>query len=60
MEQDVITMHDIFLFEKTSVGQNGQVHGRFRATGIRPKCSQHLVASGFPLPAEMFEHLSTV
>src|SRR3990170_4978398 len=38
MEQDVITMQDIFLFERTGLTREGKVTGRFRATGIRPKC----------------------
>jgi pilus assembly protein CpaF len=60
MERDVITMQDIFLFEKTGVREDGKVIGRFRATGIRPKCAERLAASGHQLPAEMFEHLKTV
>src|SRR5829696_5813798 len=38
MEGGDITMQDIFLFERAGVGQDGKVRGRFRATGIRPKC----------------------
>ena len=60
MEQDVITMHEIFTFERTGMGENGAVKGRFKATGIRPKCSPHLVASGVPLPMEMFEHVKAI
>jgi pilus assembly protein CpaF len=60
MERDVITMQDIFVFERTGVGENGRVSGRFRATGIRPKCSDRLAASGVRLPTEMFEHTKVV
>jgi pilus assembly protein CpaF len=60
MEQDVITMQDIFLFDRTGVGKEGKVLGRFRATGIRPKCSSQLESSGFPLPIDMFEHTHMV
>jgi len=60
MESDVITMQDIFLFEKTGVGPAGKVIGRFRATGIRPKCSDKLAAAGHPLPMDMFEHMQAV
>src|SRR5205085_513876 len=38
MEQDVITMQDIFVFERTGLTTEGKVTGRFRATGVRPKC----------------------
>jgi len=55
MEGDVITMQEIFLFEKLGVGPEGRVIGRFRATGVRPKCGERLRASGVHLPADMFE-----
>ena len=60
MENDVITMQDIFVFERTGVATNGKVVGRFRATGIRPKCSDRLASSGRPLAAGMFEHVQQV
>ena len=60
MEGDVITMQDIFLFERTGVTAEGKVTGRFRATGIRPKCSERLAASGMRLPMDMFEHVKAV
>jgi pilus assembly protein CpaF len=56
MEQDVITMQDIYLFEKTGLMPDGRVTGVFKATGIRPKCSQQLVTAGFKMSPEMFEH----
>jgi pilus assembly protein CpaF len=60
MEGEVITMQDIFLFEKTGLRPDGKVSGRFRATGIRPKCSDRLAQAGFRLPADMFEHTKVV
>jgi len=60
MEGEVITMQEIFLFEKTGVTPNGGVIGRFRATGIRPKCSERLAASGVQLPMDMFEHVKVI
>jgi pilus assembly protein CpaF len=60
MERDMITMQDLFVFEKMGIGENGTVRGRFRATGIRPRCAERLAASGIHLPAEMFEHVKTV
>ena len=56
MEQDVITMQDIFLFDRTGLLPDGTVTGLFRATGIRPKCSAALAMAGFATPPEMFEH----
>jgi pilus assembly protein CpaF len=60
MERDVITMQDLFVFDKTGLGDDGRVKGRFRATGIRPKCSERLAAAGIHLPTEMFEHTRVV
>ncbi len=60
MEGDVITMQEIFLFEKLGMTQDGKVIGRFRATGVRPKCCERLRASGIHLPADMFEGVTEV
>jgi pilus assembly protein CpaF len=60
MEGDIITMQEIFLFEKVGVTQDGKVIGRFRATGVRPKCCERLRASGIHMPADMFEGVTEV
>ena len=60
MEGDVITMQEIFVFEKLGVTQEGRVLGRFRATGVRPKCAERLRASGIHLPPDMFEGVTEV
>jgi len=60
MEGDVITMQDIFVFERTGLSPAGKVTGRFRATGIRPKCSERITSSGLQLPVQLFEHIQPV
>jgi pilus assembly protein CpaF len=55
MEGDVITMQDIFVFEKRGIGEKGEVLGQFLATGIRPKFAERLAVAGIQLPAKMFE-----
>jgi pilus assembly protein CpaF len=55
MEGDIISMQEIFSFEKMGVTQEGKVIGRFRASGVRPKACERLKASGVTLPADMFE-----
>ncbi len=60
MEGDVITTQEIFLFERTGIGEDGKVKGNFRATGIRPKCADRIVASGKTLTPGMFEHIKAV
>jgi pilus assembly protein CpaF len=60
MEGEVISMHDIFIFERDGVRPDGGVVGRFRATGVRPKCSDRLAAAGTRLAASLFEHVQPV
>ncbi len=60
MEGDVITMQEIYLFEKVGVTHDGKVIGRFRATGVRPKCCERLKASGIHVPPDMFEGVTEV
>jgi pilus assembly protein CpaF len=60
MEGEVLTTQDIFIYEKAGIGEDGRVRGRFRATGIRPKCSERILASGRTLPSDMFEHVTAV
>ena len=55
MEGDIITMQEIFVFERLGISPEGKVLGRFRATGVRPKVAERLKASGIHLPTEMFE-----
>ncbi|MGH9539535.1 MAG: CpaF family protein, partial [Terriglobales bacterium] len=55
MEDDVVSMQDVFVFEKQGVGPDGRVLGTFSPTGIRPKFAEKLKASGIPVPASMFE-----
>ncbi len=55
MEGELVTTQDLFFFEKTRIGENGSVKGRFRATGIRPKFSERLLAAGIQLPPSLFQ-----
>lgn len=56
MEENVVSMHEIFVFNKKGIGPDGRVIGAFQATGIRPKFLEQLRISGIYLPAELFEH----
>jgi pilus assembly protein CpaF len=60
MEGDVITMQEIFLFEKVGVTEDGKVIGRFRATGVRPKVCEKLKTAGVHMAADMFEGVTEV
>ncbi len=60
MEGDIITMQEIFRFDKLGLGQDGKVLGRFVATGVRPKVCERLRAAGVQLPADMFDGVMEV
>jgi pilus assembly protein CpaF len=51
MEGEMITMQEIFMFERTGVDSIGKVIGRFRSTGIRPRFAERLKQYGMQLPA---------
>ncbi|MBA3317875.1 MAG: CpaF family protein [Gemmatimonadales bacterium] len=56
MEGDVITMQDIFSYER--LGMDGdKVLGRFRASGIRPRFSDRLKSFGIDLSSLLFSNL---
>ncbi len=54
MEGDVTTMQEIFRFRQTGVSADGQVQGKFEATGIRPRFIDQLAAHGINLSADLF------
>jgi pilus assembly protein CpaF len=56
MEEDVVSMQDIFVFEKHGISPDGRVLGTFTATGIRPKFADKLTASGISVPGSYFDH----
>jgi pilus assembly protein CpaF len=54
MEGDVVTMQEIFRFRQTGISPDGQVLGKFEATGIRPKFIEQVMAHGVTLSADLF------
>jgi pilus assembly protein CpaF len=57
MEGEVITMQDIFVYEREGIGAHDKVLGRFRATGIRPRFSDRLKSYGIDLSSLLFSNL---
>jgi pilus assembly protein CpaF len=53
---DVISMQDIFLFERDGIGPGGKVKGKFRSTGVVPKFGDKFKILGFPLPVGLLDH----
>ena len=60
MEDEVVSMQDVFVFDKKGVSQDGHTLGTFTAAGIRPKFADKLTASGISFPANFFEHVVTI
>ncbi len=54
MEGPIVTMQDLYVFERQGYDEKNRVRGRFRSTGIRPKFSEKLFAAGISLPDEIF------
>ena len=60
MEENVISMHEIFSFNKRGIGPNGKVIGAFQPSHIRPKFLERLRVAGIVLPPAMFEQVLEV
>jgi len=60
IESGIVTLQDIFVFEKRGVGPDGRVIGRFAATGILPKFNEKLIAAGIHLPVNLFDEIVEV
>ena len=54
MEEDVITMQEIYRFRRRGRSSDGAVLGDFETTGVRPKFMELLSSRGIELPSEMF------
>jgi len=57
MEGEVVTLQDLFVFEKRGMSPEGRVLGRFAATGIRPKFYEKLLAAGIRLSPDLFDEV---
>jgi pilus assembly protein CpaF len=55
MEGDIITMSELFTFDRAGVDEDGTVTGRLKATGVVPGFYKGLKGRGIDLPIEMFE-----
>jgi pilus assembly protein CpaF len=60
MEGEMVTLQDIFVFERRGVSPDGRVLGSFSATGIRPKFYEKLLTSGIRLRSELFDEVVEV
>ncbi|HVI07578.1 MAG TPA: CpaF family protein [Candidatus Binatia bacterium] len=60
MENEGITMQDIFVFDRKGIDDSGKVRGAFRATGVRPLFAERLATAGARLRPALFESKTEV
>ncbi len=60
MDENVISMQEIFRFSRKGVGPDGKVVGAFEPTRIRPKFLEKLKIAGIILPHDLFEQTTVV
>jgi pilus assembly protein CpaF len=60
MEENIISMQEIFTFNKRGIGPDGRVIGAFQPTRIRPRFLDRLRVAGINLPPSLFEQETLV
>ena len=55
MEQDVITLQDVFVYRQLGVDGAGKAFGQFEATGVRSRFMPRIEAAGVHLPPDLFK-----
>lgn len=54
MEGELVTLVDIFRFEQSGIGPNGEILGNLVSTGMRPTFSERVEMAGYRLRSELF------
>ena len=60
LEENIISMSDIFNFVRKGVGPDGRVVGSFQPTGIRPKFFDRIRLAGIQLPNDLFDRSAEI
>ena len=55
MEGDVISMQELFRYERLGLAPDGKIIGRFTATGVRSAYADRFRSWGYDLPASIYE-----
>lgn len=55
MEGEIITMQEVFRFERTGLEPNGKILGHFTGSGIRSHYSDRFKRWGYDLPASLYD-----
>lgn len=59
-EGEVITLQDVFVFERTGLGPEGRVTGRFKGAGLRPRFFDRMKAAGIDLKMSSLSSVTPV
>ena len=54
MEGDIISMQEVFKFQRQAIGENGKIIGHFTPTGIRSTYSERFALWGYDLPSSIY------
>jgi pilus assembly protein CpaF len=54
MEQEVISLQEIFVFDRHGLTEDGKVQGQYVSTGIRPRFAERCKLYGTPVPDHYF------
>ncbi|PLY02477.1 MAG: pilus assembly protein CpaF [Desulfuromonas sp.] len=54
MEGSIVTLQEIFVYNRKGIDSEGRVLGEFQATGIRPKFAERIATAGIELPEDLF------
>ena len=58
MEGEIISMQEIFRYERLGIEPGGKIIGRFNATGVRSHYSDRFRQWGYDLPASIYEPIA--
>ncbi|SEM97450.1 pilus assembly protein CpaF [Pseudorhodobacter antarcticus] len=58
MEGEVISMQELFRYERLGLAPDGKIIGRFNATGVRSHYSERFRQWGYDLPASIYEPIA--
>ncbi len=54
MEDDTITMQDIYVYKQRGLDEQGKVVGEFLPTGVLPRCVSAMKSQGIDVPMDLF------
>ncbi|MCC6589645.1 MAG: CpaF family protein [Bryobacterales bacterium] len=60
VEDDTVSLQEIFTFERLGVNDAGKVQGRFKATGVAPKLLDRFRIYGVKVPTDIFDEVVDV